>query len=187
MEFFYRSVEGGRCEVVCTRCFLTVGSASHIDEIRRLEDLHLCPRQINAGQRALQKSQPSPIPDSNGQPASAHHVSSTQKILLVVVAALVLYVLPTAFEFAALPEWSPWVATVLPGDLLGCACLIFIFRRVKAGIALYIGLTAFEALIYLTGLAPAHFIPWFTDLVPTIVVMTMLLRRPRLVPLIPIP
>ena len=38
MDYYYRHLGDGRCEVICTRCFETVGVASGIDAIRDLEE-----------------------------------------------------------------------------------------------------------------------------------------------------
>ena len=96
--------------------------------------------------------------------------------LLVLSAALLLYALPTALEFAALRHWSPWISSVLPGDLAGCAFLGIAFRKVKAGVLLYCLLTVFEACTYGWNIMPLSVLPWFTDLVPTVVVSAMMLR-----------
>lgn len=190
MEFFYRSLPGGRCEVVCTRCFLTLGSAGEIDEIRCLEDLHHCTRQTPAisGRSVPPQRRPQLVSVSAPRPleSSSMEISPLRKLLLLVAVCLVLYVLPTAFEFSVLPDWNPWFATILPGDLLGCLCLATVFRRFKMGVVLYGVLTIFESLIYVTGIAPVRLIPWFTDLLPTLAVAGIVLRdparSPRLVP-----
>lgn len=42
MNFYRRSLQDGRFEVICTRCFDTVGAALESDELRKLEDRHKC-------------------------------------------------------------------------------------------------------------------------------------------------
>ena len=97
--------------------------------------------------------------------------------LLLIAAVLFLYGLPTLLEFLALRKWSPWVAVVFPGNLAGCLCLMFTFRKVGFGIRLYLVLLAGQALLYGLHLADARTIFWISDSVPTIIVASMILSR----------
>lgn len=181
MNFYYRSLPEGRCEVVCTRCFLTLGAAQDMEEIRRIEASHQCA----AGCRASAPSRPLRIPPPAGR-ARFHMLSLTagsdsrpravRRSLLLMLAAMLLYAVPTALEFAALRHSGSWVSTVLLGDLAGCACLAIVFRRVKAGVLLYCLLTVFEAGAYALHILPLNALLWITDLVPTVLVLAMVVR-----------
>ena len=98
--------------------------------------------------------------------------------LLLMAAAVFLYIVPNQFEFMALRHWNPYISSVLPGDVLGCAFLCIVLRKVKAGISLYCALTAFEASFLGLHIMPVSVLPWFTDLVPTVVVAAMVFRTP---------
>jgi hypothetical protein len=187
MNFYYRLLPDGRCEVVCTRCFLTIGAAHQIEDVQALENGHQCmPARIPA----IRPPAPAAI-----RPAIHAHwrlssslrplLSVTNAIgtprlvrnsLLLMGATLFLYIMPNAFEFLALRHWNPWISTVLPGDFLGCAILCIAFRKIAAGISLYCLLTAFEACALVFHIIPLGVLPWFTDLIPTVVVAVMVLR-----------
>lgn len=187
MNFYYRSLPDGRREVVCTRCFLTIGAAADMDETRQIEGAHQCVAARNPAMRP-----PAPpvgpvkpdahrrIPFSIDSLLSAtngiHARRTVRSVLLMAAAAVFLYVLPNQFEFMALRHWNPYVSSVLPGDMLGCAFLCIFFRKVKAGVSLYCALTAFEASFLGLHIMPLSVLPWFTDLVPTVVVSAMVLR-----------
>ena len=181
MNFYYRSLPENRCEVVCTRCFRTLGAGRGMDEISRIENSHQC-----AARQAVRPApRPFPIPaprerrkfPSLSLRLDRHSLSGLwRRCLLVVLAALALYVLPTALEFAAMRHWNPWVSTVLPGDVAGCVCLGILFRRRKAAALLYCLLTIFEAGAYGLHIMPLDVLVWFTDLVPTLAVAAMVLR-----------
>jgi hypothetical protein len=181
MNFYYRSLPNGRCEVVCARCFLTLGTAKDTEDIWRIEDIHHC--RVKSGVAEVRKS---PVLNSFSRAAQEfpHRlVQSREKTApavrsapLLLAIAFFLYVLPTAFEFSVLRSWNPWLATLLPGDLAGCACLILIFRKSRAGITLYFLLTTIEACLFWLQMAPLALLPWLTDLVPTLVVSGLVLR-----------
>jgi hypothetical protein len=184
MDFYYRSLPEGRCEVVCTRCFLTLGAAREMEGIRRMEDSHRCPAAQPTASVHARSADPwaGVAPTLRRPSAPAAHVSMrrmVQNALLLLAAAFALYLLPTVFEFAALRHWNPWISTVLPGDLAGCAFLCIVLRKVKAGICLYCLLTLIEACVYRLHIMPLSVLPWFTDLVPTIVVSMIVLRSAR--------
>ena len=188
MNFYYRSLAEGRCEVVCTRCFLTIGAAREMEEILRIESSHVCPavriapigpaRSAPGASRRPLGGVPCTLPPLPlaGDRCAPRFVRNA---FLLLVAALVLYVLPTVLEWAALRHWNPWLSVILPGDLAGCACLGIVFRKIKQGISLYCLLTAIEACVYWLHVAPPEALLWFTDFVPSLVVVVMLLRSAR--------
>src|SRR5215469_2045902 len=179
MNFYYRTLSDGRCEVVCTHCFLTVGVAWGTDRIRQIENSHTCLA------KSPSVSKPSPGLNSGPQlvavPPAFPAVKDTSNSrvvrnagLLCVVAAL-LYVVPKLLEFNALHKWNPWISVVVPGDLAGCLCLAIVFRKIKAGVLLYCLLTGAEACLFWLRVTPNDILPWIADLVPTLVISMMVL------------
>lgn len=187
MDFYYRSLPEGRCEIVCTRCFLTLGAAQAIEEIRRIESLHQCAAaRIPTLQTAVATRRFSADAETRS-PATLSAISGgtanlplpLRNALRLVAAAVLLYFLPTAFELVAMHHWNPWICSLLWGDLTGCAFLCFVLGKVKAGICLYCLLTVFEAGACWLHLMPLSVLPWFTDLVPTVVVSVTVLRSAK--------
>lgn len=185
MDFYYRSLSEGRCEIVCTRCFLTLGAAQAIEEIRRIERLHQCaatriPAQAVVSTRTLSKDPEPRNPATWGAisrgTADRPVRPAVRNALRLSAAAFAFYFLPTAFEFVAMHHWNPWISSLLLGDLAGCAFLCVVLRKVKAGICLYCLLTVFEAGACWLRIMPLSVLPWFTDLVPTLVVSAGILR-----------
>lgn len=176
MDFYYRRTNDGKCEVVCTRCFHTIGSASGTDQVWALEKSHLCtlqrPKPISVYAASPNRDkQPYTPPESLPQAiavSSEFHPLRTALLLLAV--AMLLYALPTILEFVALRRYSPWIAVVLPGDLLGCICLVLLFRKIKTGVVLYSLLTSIEACLFAFHIAPANTMAWMVDVIPTLVV-----------------
>jgi len=184
MDFFYRTLQDGRCEVVCTRCFLTIGTAAEAEAIWALEDNHSCTGAAFAMPSAQRTSSladlPVPVPTRQVAPHKAftRKASGLRTALLALCATIALYALPTLFEFAAMRRWNPWLAVMLPGDLAGCLCLILVFRRVRTGITLYLLLTFLEGTLYALHILPLSSIVWIVDLIPTLLVIQMLWRSP---------
>ena len=173
MDFYYRSLHDGRCEVVCTRCSRTIGATASTQGIRDLENAHAC---------ELRKAHVSFSLEPMAPPRLAQHDVDGQNLwraaLLISAVSLIFYGLPTLFEFTALHSLSPWLATVLPGDLTGCVFLAVYFRKVKLGVALYFALSSLEACCYSFGWLSPNTIPWITDLIPTFLIAIMLMRTP---------
>lgn len=183
MHFYYRNLKDGRCEVICTRCFLTIGIASGIEAIRGLEDIHHCSKQ----EMPLFTGHSSPTAHHRGVPITSrltrgnvpeHNASHARTTLRLIAVTFLFYVLPTVLEFEALRVWNPWIAIVLPGDLLGCVCLIAVFRKVKTGMAVYSLLTAMEGCLYSFHMTPLRAIPWIADLIPALMISGIMLRSP---------
>ena len=101
---------------------------------------------------------------------------------------ILLYALPTAVELAAVQHLNPWLAVIFPGDLIGCAWLVAIFKLRRTGWFLYLALTACESCLYVSHFMTANALVWVVDLVPTLAVLGMILyvrvaNAARLVPL----
>ena len=189
MNFYYRSLTDGKCEVVCTRCFMTIGAAREIHAIRHLENRHRCGTKRIAG---TDRRSPARSPASVSRLMRAIERVNRSRALrngfLLVAVALLLYILPTLVEFAVVHRWNPWITALWPGDLAGCACMIVVFRRVKEGIALYCLLTVIKSCLYSFHVTPMIALLWISDTVPSLIVAAMVLRLPpRSAKLITIP
>lgn len=181
-SFHARYAGDGSCEVICTRCFLTVGVAQDAAAVRQIVDSHDCPRDRaltgsagalsgHLGEQGFQWMEE--ILDY----ARGHGVTGVSIVLLLVVSAL--YVFPTAIEFSVLSPASPWLTTLLPGDLIGCVCLVLASGRLRTGALLYLALTGAESYMYYCHIVSLQTIPWITDLVPTLIVAAVILRASR--------
>jgi hypothetical protein len=96
----------------------------------------------------------------------SHRVRMVSMVsVLVVVVVGVFYLLPTALEFWLRREGVPSAALIVFGDLLGCAVIYRIWKRI--GVGLYVGLALVECALHFSGLSTALMI-WMTDLVPAL-------------------
>jgi hypothetical protein len=93
--------------------------------------------------------------------------------------AFLIYAIPTAFELFAVQHLSPWIATILPGDVVGCVWLATVSRMRLLGLLLYIFLTASESGLYAFNLVDAGSMPWLTDLVPALFVAGVMTTRSK--------
>jgi hypothetical protein len=50
MNYHYRYDHEGNCEIVCTRCFMTIGQARGLASVRGIEAQHQCPSVIEKKQ-----------------------------------------------------------------------------------------------------------------------------------------
>lgn len=182
MNYYRRYDEDGNCEVICTRCFATVGVASGSNAARRMEALHVCRKKTDR-----EESNVIPINrDAGGSPEAAMSgggffpfsakLKDLNAWVLFPAVVLLLYALPTVLELAATKHFNPWFAVILPGDAVGCAFLITVFKRPRTGIILYLLLTICEAALYEFHLVPVGDLIWIVDVVPTLVVSYLVLR-----------
>jgi hypothetical protein len=175
----------GTCEVICTRCFVTLGVADRSDSVREMEALHFCDRTVAPKHRpsivSIRGSSdtrltPISIPieriiDSYGTRAAPN----LWMALLIIVSLL--YVLPTVVELLAARHLNPWLAIILPGDIAGCAWLFGIFKMQRTALILYLLLTACEAGLYVSNVVSAGALIWIADLVPTLIVAGIIVFR----------
>ena len=160
MDYYRRFSEDGAYEVICTRCFLTVGQATELDAVRKLEEHHVC----------VEKAKTS---------ASRDETRWADRLKMAMILSLVLfllYVAPTAIEFSASRTINPWLSIILFGDFTGCAWLFAFFRLRKMAALLYLSLTACEALLYAYHVVPLSAIAWTVDIVPTVAVAAIVLK-----------
>ena len=184
MKYYYHYGKNGSCEVICTRCFIKLGVATELTAIRQLEVRHIC-GEITHDPLKL----PGDGLSSQEKSVTLHFlrrfIGLPGKIkwpnMMVVFAAIavLLYGLPTTGEFMAAEHLSPWLAIILPGDLLGCVCMAAVFRMYRTGLLLYLGLTVIEASLYLSHTLGKNELPWVVDIVPAVVVASMILRERR--------
>lgn len=174
----------GTCEVVCTRCFLKLGTAEGLDAARELDALHVCPGKAARDELARMFSQHDSsaiwsmsIKSRIRRIFRQWSTLQVRDILIALVSVVsLLYVLPTVVELVAAHSLSPWLAIILPGDVVGCAWLIFGFKMQKTGLILYVLLTVCESCLYAFHVVSANALVWIVDLVPTLVVAGMTLR-----------
>lgn len=183
MNYYYLYDENGNCEVICTRCFTTVCVANGLGAARKMEALHVCGRKVN---REVPKVIPidsvvSRRPSVVSNPVerlfgTSGKLKKLNTWALFLLAVLLLYALPTVLELAATKHFNPWFAVILPGDAMGCACLLTVFRMPKQGLALYLLLTICEAVLFESRVVAARNLLWIVDLVPTLTVVCLILR-----------
>lgn len=183
MNYYRRYDENGNCEVICTRCFATVGIAGGFSDARKIEALHLCGRKTNQDAPKIIS-----IDSAVGRPPASFSnpvermfgpsgkLKNLNTWILFLLAVLFLYAIPTVFELAATKHFNPWLAVILPGDAIGCACLITGFRMPRTGFALYLLLTICEAALYGSKVVATRDLIWLVDLVPTITVACLIMR-----------
>ncbi len=181
MDYHHRYKEDGSYEIICTRCFLTVGLAAGHAVARMLEAQHICPKANSASVApAPSGDHPEAIPgELSSQPARSLRFVATAKethfALLFVAVILAFYALPTGLEVIATTYLGPWAGTIFLGDFCGCVCLATIFKLRRTSVILYAVLTIGEAALYASRLLPASALLWITDVVPTIVVMAKIM------------
>ncbi|HEX3663163.1 MAG TPA: hypothetical protein VHU89_17130 [Acidobacteriaceae bacterium] len=168
IRFYRRYDPDGRCKVICMQCFQTLGTAWDRHSLEEMEAAHLCASPLPAARRPGREVRPEmPLL----REALHMHVG-----VLVGLTVLALYLLPTALEFAASYAVNPWLAVILPGDLIGCAVLVGLLRMPRTGVLLYVLLTVAEALSYAANGAVVPDLRWLTDSIPTLLVVSLVLR-----------
>jgi len=172
-HFYRRYDPDGRCRVICMQCFQTLGTAWDRHSLEEMESAHVCAFWTEGAfpspaQRSTDVREEQPL---------LRRVLQIPAGLLALLTVLVAYALPTALELAARHALNPWLAVILPGDVIGCAVLAGLLRRPRTGVFLYLLLTSIEGLSYADGMARGRYLVWFADLVPTLVVLTLVLRR----------
>lgn len=197
MNYHHRYSADNTCEIICTRCFSTIGVVKEPAAAREIEAQHAC------GSKAGQSCEigttfffVQAVPPVSNVPPSwwnwrgkvldfwarleEWHVS-----LLLVFVALFFYVLPTTIEFWATRYWGAWLGSVFLGDILGCIGMAIILHMRRTAVVFYLLLTSVEAYLYTTHLIPANVLIWLVDLIPTLIILSVIvcqhsvsLRRP---------
>ncbi len=174
MRYYRRYYSDGRCVIICTRCFTTLGTAAGFTTATELETQHVCgqPMMPKVSDAALK----SYATFRDGERRSEQFLNFVRRLdrkyvgLLFAVIALVVYALPNLVELAALRYASPWVVNIVFGDLIGCLCLVLVLRMPRTGVGLYVALALLEGCMYAMGMVSPATLAWITDAVPTLVV-----------------
>jgi hypothetical protein len=183
MNYYRRDNGDGTCEVICARCFLTLGTVGP-GAARELEALHLCHAVSPHGLTSDPRLNPDRADKKNSASASfaarpfsfdtpAHATFIPFAYVSIIFFA---YALPTAVEFVATQHFNGWVACILPGDVVGCFCLAAIFKLRRTAVLLYLTLSVLEGLLFQLHLVSAHALVWIVDLVPTMVLLRLAAR-----------
>ena len=182
MDYHHRYNDDGSYEIICTRCFLTVGLAGEDVAGRKLEAQHNCPRaNFASAAPRLSGNHPRSIRPALSRPPTrglmfVARAKETRFTLLAVAAIFVFYALPTGLEFMATPYLGPWAGNIFLGDLCGCICLATVFRLRRTSVILYVVLTTCEGVLFAGRLLSASSLLWITDVVPTIFVVAKVVR-----------
>jgi hypothetical protein len=173
MRYYRRYYTDGRCVIICTRCFATIGSAAANGLAGELEKQHVCgPRLVpKLGETALRTY----ADFRSAQPRDRlvdflRRTRGWYAAVMFVAIALAVYALPNLVELATLRYVSPWVVNIVFGDLIGCLCLVLVLRMPRTGVILYLALALVEGWLYATGKVSPATLAWITDAVPTLVV-----------------
>jgi len=184
MNYHHRYNKDGSCEIICTRCFLTVGLAAEQGAAQKLEAQHNCPRANSASaapefsanhSRSIRQELSRLATQSLRFVATA---KETHLALLCLSVIFVFYVLPTGLELVATTYLGPWVGIIFLGDFCGCVCLATIFKLRRTSIILYAFLTIAEGALFASHLLSACALLWITDLVPTLVLVATIVCLP---------
>ena len=179
MDFYCLARKDGIYDVICTRCFATVISTTDPSSIQEAQMVHRCTalKTTVMGSVLLGNE----LERSRARtPSMLARVKCARLPVLLVVAVLAMYAVPTVIEFVLLYSTHRWLDVVFAGDLLGCACIYLLLKKGHLAIAVYALITAVEATIYGLRLVPVRTLPWFADAVPTIIFigLTRRLRKP---------
>ncbi len=154
MNYHRRYHEDGSCEVICTRCFLTLGLAKQHRAAQEIEMQHVCRRTTGKELSRIHANAERPVFVLPGR------LRQLNIVLLLLTVVVVLYALPTMVELAAAGRISPWVAIVLFGILRVCACLAAVFKMRRMGLLFYVLLTGCEGSLYASHMLPANALVW---------------------------
>ena len=180
MEYHYRFFADGRCEILCTRCFLKIGEGTEPALARAQAAKHVCP--LAPGQGIVIK--PSTEIDADAVRArfltrERFHIPAPLLILFTVAAC---YGLPTVAEWAILRYGNLWMGAVLLGDLCGCIGIFAVLKRKRLAVSLYMTLTVVELWLSVAQLVSVQVLVYTMDLVPT-AILALAVLRPRRVAL----
>jgi hypothetical protein len=164
MDHYYRYLKDGQCEVVCTRCFETIGIGFVISEARRMAASHLCKSEAVSLASADESHLASRLSFQFFKVLALHKY---QWLLLVVIC---FYCIPTIFEVVLLRLPGMGLANILIGDLTGCLGIFFFLRQRTLAVLLYVALSASELYLYSSRIVPTPMLVGFMDAVPTLII-----------------
>ena len=182
MQYYHRYLENGKCEIICTRCFLTIGTAGRLLTIKRLETAHICAAPLrpaaNSGESATRPASP---PQTGWLRACSNKIARLPLPLLLIAVPILLYGVPTVIEMALSTGIGPWLTSIFVGDLAACGCIYAVLGMRKTGMILYPLLIVLKFCLFSAQLISANTLLWLTDVIPTLIVMakvTSLRSRP---------
>jgi len=183
LRFYHRYYEDGSCRVICMDCYESLGTGRDRLAVTRMESEHVCSGGLHPIAGAVRVRDKLAVTPSPGPPASSSSETILMRLplgLLLPLTAIVLYVIPTLLEIMARTQVNTWAAVILPGNALGCAVLITLLRMPRTGLILYLGLAGCECWLHVTHTMRGMTMAWIVDLVPTLVVLSLLTwRLPR--------
>jgi hypothetical protein len=171
MYYHHRYQKDGNCEIICTRCFLTVGMARGLSAIKELETSHICAaraslnRDLGNPANNVIRMPGKPLPDFSQK------LAGLPLPLLLAALPLVLYALPTALEVALSTQIGPWLASIVMGDLAACIFIFAVFKMRRTAVILYLLLTLSKIVLFQAHLLTTNGLPWITDVIPVLVVI----------------
>lgn len=183
-NYHRRYRQDGSCQIICTQCFSTLGTAFNSVQAHAMETGHICHDRIArpGNNRSPSNHLPSIPRSKDNLLARARHFVAfairQRDYLPATIAAsfLLFYALPTALELLAAPYLNIWIGSIIPGDMAACFCIAILFRRPRTALVLYAVLTAFEAYLHVAYLLPVNVIAWITDLFPSLAVAALIVR-----------
>jgi hypothetical protein len=179
-DYYRRYQNDGSCEIICTQCFSTVGTALNARSAEAIEAGHSCSNKTN---RAGAVETANPGANRSATLTARKSVRQFPEVfprnrmylpIAAFAAVFLCYALPTVAELIALHHVNLWFACILPGDLAGCICIGAVFKMPRTGALLYLLLTLLEGYLHVAHLLAAGAFVWIVDLVPTLTVIGIL-------------
>jgi len=150
-------------------------------EMFREPNVGLMANYVESALREVNSLPPANEPQQEGiQPSTVTELKPARKDVWrtaasILAAILLFYLLPTGIEVGLAKRLPPVPVYFVVGDLLGCAAIaIFNWKR---GLTLYLLLSAFEFLLFRTGLISFSVVRWLTDLGSTAVISMLIAER----------
>jgi hypothetical protein len=167
MNYYYRSNEDGTFKVICTRCFITVGTVKRFESVKRLESAHRCFAKKDDGITLVSSE------GDKRQALRQRHflevVSTLPYHYLLILVLLLLFAFPTLCEYFFFRYPSLNYPCILFGDLIGCAFLFVFLHMRRTAVILYLLLSVFESYLLAARVVPTMDILWIMDVVPTLI------------------
>lgn len=174
MDYHYRFLADGRCEILCTRCFLKIGEGTVPSAARVQADLHLCPMAPGPG--IVYRAQAEAEEVGVRAPFLTRGLPGIPAPVLIFLAFAVCYGLPTIVEWAILRYSSLWLGAVVLGDLCGCLAIFAVLKRKRLAVSLYVALTAAEWWLGSAQVVSSQALLLLMDAVPTAILASAILR-----------
>ena len=189
MNYFRLYRKDGTFKVICSLCRSTVGIAGDRSAAAEMESRHQCyarrqneERVVNIAPYQLAAKAASTVQFPGDRTALSKPGIRTDIIFTLIAAAFFIYAVPTSLEFLAARYFNPWLACILLGDLIGCIWLVSVFKMPKTGVLLYVLLATLKTCLCVAQLIPSTTLFWITDLIPAVVIVSMIARASKRIP-----